>query len=344
MGIVSLLSETIAVGASDLHLAAGHPPLVRVDGVLRPLNATELTPSSVDVLAREVVPAGRWKTFLDAQELDFGFEEGEHRYRVNAHIERGNVAVAIRVIPLAIPTIADLGIPENVVALSHAQNGIVLVTGQSGAGKSTTIASLLEDINQNESVHILTLEDPIEFVFPRAKGLVKQREVGTDTHSFADGLRHALRQDPDIIMVGEMRDPETMAAALTLAETGHLVFSTLHTNDAAQSMHRIVDAFPAHQQDQIRSQLALTLRGVVAQALLPGVNGGRVMAREILINNAACANLIRENKPEQIPTVIQTGKAEGMVSMAQSVEALLKAKLISPETARPYLPVKTRSR
>ncbi|OGL98801.1 hypothetical protein A2304_04885 [Candidatus Uhrbacteria bacterium RIFOXYB2_FULL_57_15] len=342
MSMSSLLRAAVAEGASDLHLADGHPPTHRIDGALRSTDARALTGSAIETLVREIVSDRQWKIFQEKLELDFGYEEGGYRFRFNVHVERGNVAVAARLIPLAIPSFKDIGLPESVVDLARSPHGLVLVTGPSGAGKSTTLASLLADINAHDAVHILTLEDPIEFVFPNAKGLVKQREVGSDTLSFAEGLRHALRQDPDVIMVGEMRDPETIAAALTLAETGHLVFSTLHTNSAAQAVHRIVDSFAEHRQDQVRAQLALTLRGVVAQVLLPRVKGSRVAAREILMNTPACANLIRENKVEQIPTVIQTGRSEGMVSLESAITELVKAKQVREEDAVAYLPTRRR--
>jgi len=338
MTFFDLVEEAVERKASDIHLSVAHPPLLRVDGNLLAIGNESLTSKQVEILVREVVEEARWKRFQQSHELDFAYEDKARRFRVNLHMARGQLALAARVIRATIPTFEEIGLPEVAQHLIDYENGLILVTGPAGTGKSTTLAAMLGVINASRPAHIVTLEDPIEYVFPEGNGLVKQREVGTDTDSFAEGLRRALRQDPDVIMVGEMRDPETISAALTLAETGHLVFSTLHTSSAAQAVHRIVDSFSGEQQEQIRRQLALSLRGVVAQDLLPQVTGGLVAAREILINNNAVANLIRENKVEQIGSVIQTGREEGMVPMERAVEELWKQGIISDETARAHLP------
>lgn len=344
MSFVSLVSEAASRRASDLHLAADHPPLARVDGVLEPLDKNPLDAHAVETLIQEAVSEGQWKRFQTEMELDAAYARGEQRLRLNLHYDRGTAALAARLIPSEIPSFADLGLPEAVQEAAKFPNGLVLVTGAAGSGKSTTIAALLEAINASRAVHIVTLEDPIEYLFSAGKSLIKQREIGTDTISFAEGLRHALRQDPDVIMVGEMRDPETIAAALTLAETGHLVFSTLHTSSAAQAVNRIVDSFTGSQQEQVRHQLSLSLRLVVAQALIPKKKGGLVAAREILVNTPAIANLIRENKIEQISSVLQTGRTEGMVTLDRAVAALVSDGIIEEEMAAPYIATRSRRR
>ena len=331
-----LLKEAIKRKASDIHLTAEHPPVLRVDGELVPLKATELTGKAIETLVKEVADEARWKRFLANHEEDFAIEQDGWRFRVNLFVERGLPSFAARLISAEIPDADYIRLPDAVRELAMAENGLVVFTGPAGSGKSTALACLLEMINASKTAHIITLEDPIEYVFPQAKGLVVQREVGTDTSSFAEALRRCLRQDPDVVMVGEMRDPETIAAALTLAETGHLVFSTLHTSSAAQAVHRIVDSFAGNQQDQVRQQLSMSLRAVIAQQLLPMKEGGRVPAREILFNTPAVSNLIRENKMEQIESVMQLGRGDGMITMEKAVEDLLKEKLIEPETAEPY--------
>ncbi|TAK03349.1 type IV pilus twitching motility protein PilT [Patescibacteria group bacterium] len=344
MGMEALLKEAVKRKASDVHLAAGHPPMLRVDGELVPLKAPELTGKAVETLAREIAGEAHWKRFTASHEEDFAFDTAQARFRVNLHVEQGRPAFAARLIPHEIPSYEELGLPESIQAFTDLPNGLVIITGPAGTGKSTTLASMLQDINERRGGHIVTLEDPIEYVFPQGKGLVKQREVGTDTASFAEALRRALRQDPDVIMVGEMRDPETIAAALTLAETGHLVFSTLHTSSAAQAVHRIVDSFSGPQQEQVRQQLSLSLRAVVAQTLLPAKKGGLVAAREILVNNAAVSNLIRENKVEQIASAIQTGRADGMISMEKALGDLVDEGLVEEEAVAPYLGTGDRTR
>lgn len=344
MSFASLVTEAVSRRASDLHLAADHPPLARVDGALETLDDKPLSARAVETLIQEAVSDSQWKRFQTALELDAAYERSGQRLRLNLHYDRGTAALAARIIPLEIPSFEDIELPEAVQSAAHFPNGLVLITGPAGSGKSTTIASLLESINTSRAAHIVTLEDPIEYIFPMGKGLIKQREIGTDTSSFAEGLRHALRQDPDVIMVGEMRDPETIAAALTLAETGHLVFSTLHTSSAAQAVNRIVDSFTGSQQEQVRHQLSLSLRLVVSQALIPRQKGGLVAAREILVNTPGIANLIRENKIEQIGTAIQTGRAEGMVTLERAVTALVNDETISEEMATPYLATRSSRR
>ncbi len=342
MTFSDLVSGAVERRATDIHLAAGHPPLVRVDGDLQPAADKALTAKSVEALIRDAVGEEGWTRFAKEHELDAAFEHRGGRVRVNVHMERGEAALAARIIPAKIPSFDEIGLPDAVRAMADAPDGLVLMTGPAGSGKSTTLASLLQAINAARAAHIVTLEDPIEYVFPEGKGLVKQREVGSDTATFAEGLRRALRQDPDVIMVGEMRDPETIAAALTLAETGHLVFSTLHTSSAAQAVYRIVDSFDGSQQEQVRHQLSLSLRAVVAQRLLPRKKVGLVAAHEVLLNTPAVANLIRENRVEQIASVIQTGRAEGMFLMERSVDQLRRDGVITDAVAAPYLPARRR--
>lgn len=332
-----IFKEAIKRKASDVHLAAGHPPLFRVDGALIQGKAAALTGKQVEALIREVTTEAHWKSFSESHEEDFAYQQEDWRFRINVHVERGAPALAARLIPANIPSFDDLELPPIVRQLADLPQGLVIITGPAGTGKSTTLAALLEDINSRKPAHIVTLEDPIEYVFPQGKGLVKQREVGSDTASFAEGLRRSLRQDPDVVMVGEMRDADTIAATMTLAETGHLVFSTLHTGSAAQAVHRIVDSFSGSQQEQIRQQLSLTLRTVVAQLLFARVGGGLVAAREILVNTPAVANLIRENKMEQITSVMQLGKGDGMITMERAIQDLLADKLITEEQAAPYM-------
>ncbi|MBI4598887.1 PilT/PilU family type 4a pilus ATPase [Candidatus Uhrbacteria bacterium] len=336
-----LLREAVGRRASDMHLVVGHPPLFRIDGALVAVSGKrDLALRELEGVLRLMLSELQWKTFQTSHELDFAYEAGDHRFRMNLHMERGNPALAGRLIRRELPTFEEIGLPASACAMITHPSGLVLVTGPAGSGKSTTLAAMIGQINATRPVHIVTLEDPVEFVFPSAKGLVKQREVGTDTQSFAEGLKHLLRQDPEVIMVGEMRDPETIATVLTLAETGHLVFSTLHTRSAAATVTRIIDAFPATQQDQIRLQLSLSLRGIVSQVLFPKKGGGRVAAREILVANAAVGNLIREQKIEQIPNVLLTGRKEGMCSFSQSVQELVAEDILDETFALPYLDIR----
>lgn len=322
--------------ASDIHLAVDSPPVLRINGTLTPLEEERLTPMDMDNLLRSLTNEEQAAHFAKTGELDFSYSlSGVGRYRLNAFRQRGSVGLVIRLIPFAIPTPEALGLPPVSIELARLHKGLVLVTGPTGSGKSTTLAALIDYINQNRSSHIVTVEDPIEYLHMHKKSLVNQREVGTDTHSFANALRAVLRQDPDVILVGEMRDLETISTAITAAETGHLVFSTLHTNDATQAIDRIIDVFPPHQQQQIRVQLAAVLQGVMAQQLLPRADGkGRVASIEVLLATTAVRNLIREGKTHQIPTVLQTNSKLGMQTMDKAIQDLLRQGLITQETAQ----------
>jgi twitching motility protein PilT len=338
--IISILDDAIERKASDIHLVVGKPPIFRIDGRLVVRKAKPILKKELESMLTEILTSKQWATFLAKHELDFAFEEESHRFRMNLHVERGNPALAARVIRMQLPTFEEIGIPDVVRDMTKLPNGLILVTGPAGTGKSTTLAAMLGEINATRPAHIVTLEDPIEFVYPSGLGLVKQREVGTDTESFAEGLKHMLRQDPDVVMVGEMRDPETIATTLTLAETGHLVFSTLHTRSAPATINRIIDSFPPNQQNQVRLQLALSLRGIISQVLLPRAKGGRVAAREVLVANPAIANLIRENKVEQIGNVVLTGRKAGMVSLEQSIQDLIKQGVVTDTVAMQFTETK----
>lgn len=333
MDIESLLSKAIKDGASDLHLIAGLPPHIRVDGVLQPIGTEAISAKEIDSVCKEMLGDAAYKKFSIEKNLDFAFEDEKgNRFRVNLFYEKGFPALSARAIPTEIPTMEDIGMPKVMYDLCNLDRGLILVTGPTGCGKSTSLAAMIDYINQNRRSNIITLEDPIEFIFHPKKSVIRQRQLGSDMLSFQDGLVHALRQDPNVIMVGEMRNLETIATTITLAETGHLVFATLHTYSAAQTIDRIIDIFPPHQQNQVRMQISLTLRGVLTQRLLPAVGGGRVAARELLINTPAVANLIRENKISQIKTVIQTSAKDGMLTMENSLNKLYKDGLIDKET------------
>lgn len=325
--------------ASDLHLAVGRRPFLRIDGQLQEcedeavLKQKELEKNIFEMLSPE-----EKERLLAQKDLDFSHEVKGTRYRVNLHFEKGNIGMVARVIPSVIPTMAELELPQVAYDLARLPQGLILVTGPTGHGKSTTLAAMINQINQDRLCNIITLEDPIEFLFSDERSIIKQRELGFDITSFSEGLKHVLRQDPNVIMVGEMRDLETIASTLTLAETGHLVLATLHTYSAAQTVDRIIDVFPPHQQNQIRLQLSMTLAGVISQRLLPKAGGGRIAAKEIMINNPAVANLIRENKTAQMNTVIQTSAGLGMFTLAQDLRRLVKEGLIDEEVAQAYLP------
>ncbi len=330
----SLFSEATEHGASDLHLAVGEPPIIRLRGELMPLPHPEVTVKKMEELIFSILAPALKERFINDRELDTSYEiKDGTRFRVNLHFERGNMGLVARIIPTIIPTLEDIGMPEVVSQLTRLDYGLVIITGPTGCGKSTSLASMVNSINNERAANIITLEDPIEFIFKSKKSLIKQRQLGTDMLSFTDGLKHVLRQDPDVIMVGEMRDLDTISTTLTVAETGHLVFATLHTNSAAETVERIIDVFPPYQQNQVRLQLSYSLRAVISQRLLPSLNGSRVAAREILLNNAAVANLIRENKTAQIKSVIQTNAQEGMMTLDQHLKYLIKNDIISLEVA-----------
>ncbi len=333
-----LLKLTVDSKASDLHISVGHPPTLRVAGRLIPVpNRQALSAEDAEGLAAALMREDLRKRFLQEREVDFSYGLGEKaRFRVNVFYQRGFVSIAFRYIPAVIPTLEELHLPQVIREFAEYSQGFVLVTGPSGHGKSTTLASLIEEINKTKSLHIITIEDPIEYVFESKKSLIAQREVYQDTASFAKALKSTFRQDPDVIMVGEMRDPETISTALTAAETGHLVFATLHTNSAAQTAHRIVDSFPPAQQSQVRAQLAGSLLGIISQRLLPEKRGGLIPACEIMFNTAATANLIRENKIHEIPLVIETSAERGMISLNRSLANLVKAGNVSEEDALSY--------
>ncbi len=331
----SASSELQKLGGTDLLFTVDSPVLGRVDGEMRELGeGAVLTAGDIRSVVTELVPQESLERFDIDKEIDFSIcSANEIRFRGNAFHQKGNPAVALRAIPLAIPTTSDLGLPEPLVRLADLPQGFVLVTGPTGAGKSTTLASLVDYINANRKCHILTIEDPIEYVHSHRQSVVSQREIGQDAMSFARALRSALREDPDVLLVGEMRDPESIATALTIAETGHLVFATLHTNDTAQAIDRIVDVFPAEAQQQIRVQLSTSLAGIAAQRLLPKVGGGLVAAFEVLIATPAVRNLIKDGKSNQLRNVILTGQEHGMQTLESSLGALVREGLISLDDA-----------
>ena len=328
----AMLVAAVAEQGSDLHLTVGAPPTIRVHGSLRPLAGYgELTPFDTVRLVRSAASDVQWNHFELNNELDFAYSiEGVSRFRVNLYTQRGSCGAAFRAIPRRIKPLDELGVPESVARFAHLPRGLVLVTGPTGSGKTTTLASLLDLANRTRSAHIVTIEDPIEFLHPHKRCLVNQREVGADTDSFGVALRHALRQDPDIILVGELRDLETTSTALTAAETGHLVFATLHTQSAAQTVDRIIDIFPPHQQQQVRSQLSMSLQGVVTQALCPRADGaGRTVITEVLTATPAIRNLIREGKSHQIPSFMQAGGGVGMLSFDQHLAERVRHQLVT---------------
>lgn len=333
-----LLEATVRAGASDLHLSGGRPPLLRLRGEVTSVPGHDqlLDGEQIQSEVYKLIDAQQKARLAEQLELDFSYDvPGLARFRVNTFFERKGMAMVARVIPSVLPSAEELGLQPAIVNLGHLHNGLVLVAGPTGSGKSTTMASIINSINQRESRHILTIEDPMEFVFPVGKCLINQREVGSSTHSFKNALRAGLRQDPDVILVGELRDLETISLAVSAAETGHLVFGTVHTTDAASTVDRLVDAFAPHQQQQIRSQLSNSLRAVVCQQLLPRQDGkGRVAAREIMIVNYAIANLIRTGKAQEVPNAILTGADVGMVLMDRDIKRLVDSGEVSLEVAR----------
>lgn len=333
-----LLLITAKQNASDLHLAVGRHPALRIDGVLLPLQQESiLTPEMAENLIFNLLSPEQKDIFLKEKEIDFSYNfEDKVRFRVNIFYQRGFVAGALRLIPAQIKTIEELNLPSILHNFTKLSQGFILLVGPAGQGKSTTLAALLDEINHKRTDHIITIEDPIEYIFTQDKCIISQREVKNDTLDFHSALRSLLRQDPDVVMIGEMRDAESIATALTAAETGHLVFSTLHTNSASQTIDRIIDSFPAEQQNQIASQLAATLVGVISERLIPRVDGGRVPACEIMLSNPAIRNLIREQKVYQIDLVIETSAQEGMSALNRSLVDLVRRKEISLENAELY--------
>jgi len=335
MTLPELLQKVVELDGSDLHLATRTPPQIRVHGHLERLDGPDLTPADTKQLAYSVLTDAQKKRFEETLELDFSFGiQGVGRFRCNLFHQRGAVGAVYRLIPERIRSFQELGLPAVLATLAEKPRGLILVTGPTGSGKSTTLAAMVDKINKERHDHILTIEDPIEFVHQHQNCLVNQREVHSDTQNFGNALRAALREDPDIVLIGEMRDLETVESALRIAETGHLTFGTLHTNSASQTINRIIDIFPAHQQSQIRTQLSLVLEGVVCQALCPKIGGGRVVSLEILIPTPAIRNLIREDKVHQIYSSMQTGQEKyGMQTANQSLATLHQRKLITLETA-----------
>lgn len=333
-----LLEEVVRRRASDLHLQVGLPPMSRIDGALAPIAGyNPLDEASVESLLFAILDENQRQILDKDKEFDFSFAFGTlGRFRVNAFHERGNLAAALRLIPNEIKTVAELGLPPIVMNFANYPRGLVLVTGPTGSGKSTTLAALVDKLNTETSQHIITIEDPIEFTHKSKKSVVVQREVHYDTYSFSAALRSSLRQDPDVVLIGEMRDLETISAAITIAETGHLVFASLHTNSAAQSIDRMIDVFPPHQQSQIRAQLANILMAICSQRLVPSIGGGRVIAAEILIANPAVRNIIREGKGHQLDAVIQTGADSGMQTMDRTLVSLVQSGTVTYDDARSF--------
>lgn len=322
--IEKLLAAAINYKASDLHIKVGVHPILRIDGKLMAIpNEEILTKEATQELVKSIMSEEQLERFAKNKELDFSFGYQNTRFRTNAFLEKSNISAALRLIPSKIKTLQELGLPTILQKFTSHSQGFVIIAGPTGHGKSTTLAALINDINANKSSNIITIEDPIEYLFEQKKSIISQREVGSDTNSFGKALKSSLREDPDVLLVGEMRDLETIEAALTLAETGHLVFTTLHTNSAAQTADRIIDVFPPHQQQQVRSQLANVLLGIVSQRLLPRTSGGRIAACEILIANSATRSLIREGKTHQLDNIIQTSASEGMISLDKVLAELV---------------------
>jgi len=333
-----LLSLTVQENSSDLHISVGHAPCLRISGRLTPLvKRKKIIPEDSQGLAFALMSEEQQQRFLQKKEIDFSYNfKDKARFRVNIFFQRGNISCALRLIPAKVPTIEELNLPPILHEWTRPTQGFVLITGPSGHGKSTTLAALIGEINHARTDHVITIEDPIEYVFEDDRCIIDQREVYQDTFSFTQALKSTFRQDPDVIMVGEMRDPETMSIAITAAETGHLVFATLHTNSASQTIHRVVDSFPPEQQDQIRAQLSGSLLGVLSQRLIPRTKGGLIPACEIMISTPAVANLIRENKIHEIPLIIETSAEIGMISLNRYLSNLIKSKEITLENALSY--------
>jgi twitching motility protein PilT len=333
-----LLEEVVRRRASDLHLQVGLPPMLRVDGSLIAISGfNPLDEAAVETLLFAILDQAQRQILEKDKEFDFSFAFGTlGRFRVNAYHERGNLAAALRLIPNEIKSISELGVPPIVMNFANYPRGLVLITGPTGSGKSTTLAALVDKINDEKSQHIITIEDPIEFTHKSKKSVVVQREVHYDTYSFSAALRSSLRQDPDVVLIGEMRDLETISAAITIAETGHLVLASLHTNSASQSIDRMIDVFPPHQQTQIRAQLANILMAICSQRLVPAIGGGRIVAAEVLVANPAVRNIIREGKTHQLDAVIQTGADAGMQTMDRTLVGLVQSGAVTYDEARSF--------
>ena len=333
-----LLEDVVRRRASDLHIQVGLPPMLRIDGALTPVAGFgPLDEAQVERLVFAILDQDQQQVLMKDKEFDFSFAFGNlGRFRVNAFHERGNLAAALRLIPNEIKSVTELGMPPVVMTFADFPRGLVLVTGPTGSGKSTTLAALIDKINTEKSHHIITIEDPIEFTHKSKRSVVVQREVHYDTCSFSAALRSSLRQDPDVVLMGEMRDLETISAAITIAETGHLVFATLHTNSAAQSIDRMIDVFPPHQQPQIRAQLANILMAICSQRLVPAIGGGRVVAAEVLVANPAVRNVIREGKSHQLDAIIQTGADQGMQTMDRTLVSLVQSGTVTYDSAREF--------
>ncbi len=348
-GISSLLDTVIAEGGSDLHLSVGSHPIIRVSGSLVPLVQKDvLSAADTETMLKEILPEGRWEVFVANQTVDFSHaHDDKNRFRVNAYVVQGGVTVAMRLIPRDIRTFTDLNLPPVLEVFTQRTQGFFLVVGPVGQGKSTTLATIIDRINETRAEHIVTIEDPVEYLFEQKKSLIHQREVHVDAPDFHAALQSAFREDVNVIMVGEMRDYETISSAVTAAETGHLVLSTLHTNNASQTIDRIIDMFPPNQQGQVRVQLAGSLAGIFSQRLVPRIAGGLIPAYELLINNSAIANLIREGRTHEISTVVQTSSQEGMIDMDRSLAELVRRgevtiehayeRAIDPKTFERYL-------
>lgn len=337
MDIHELFVETIRLKASDLHLIVGYPPIVRVDGKLTPVdNATPLAEADTEQLVFQIIQGERKEEFITNKEIDFSLATEGARFRANVYHQKGSIAADFRFIPNTIRSIEELALPGICHDFASLRQGLVLVTGPTGHGKSTTLAAMIQKINETRAHHIVTIEDPIEYVYPRALSIVSQREMHQDSHSWGVALRSVLREDPDVVLIGEMRDFETIAAAITIAETGHLVFATLHTNSAAQTMDRIVDVFPQSQQTQVRLQLAFVIEGVLSLRLVPAVGGGRIVVAEIMTGTPAIRTTIRDGKSHLIDNVIQTSAELGMMTLETALANAVKAGKISAETATSY--------
>lgn len=338
MVIQQYLELVLSNDASDLHLVVGYHPELRINGELVPISGTSpLLPSDIENLVFSILTNDQKQAFNENLELDFGFEfVGKARFRVNMYRQRGSSAASFRMIPKTIKTIEETGLPPIISKLTELKQGLVLVTGPTGHGKSTTLAAIINQINHTRNVHILTIEDPIEFVYPPSRALISQRELLSDTRDWSKALRSALREDPDVVLIGEMRDFEAISSAITIAETGHLVLSTLHTNSAAQTIDRIIDVFPQHQQPQVRAQLSFVLEAVISQRLIPKISPGRALAYELLFGTAALRSIIREGKTHLIDNLIQTSAELGMVGLDTSLASLVRQGIITSEVAETY--------